>query len=123
MGPFLTSIETKRLAGASHNSFHPSRKVFGQPPNLPTRIITTAALRTNFIETLRQAVPALSLRRRNVQVDPRYRPFLDEWDKGFATDAVECPEGYEPEVLLGEIPRDLNGTLFRNGPGKFTIGM
>lgn len=53
-------------------------------------------------------------------VSDYYRPFLDEWDKGFV-DAQEEPDGYWMEVVQGSIPQQLEGTLFRNGPGKFTI--
>ena len=55
------------------------------------------------------------------QVDARYRLFLDEWDKGFM-DAEEVPEGYYADVVYGAIPEDFTGTLFRNGPGRFTLG-
>jgi all-trans-8'-apo-beta-carotenal 15,15'-oxygenase len=51
----------------------------------------------------------------------RYRQFLDEWDKGFM-DAEEQPVGYWADVVYGEIPEDLEGTFFRNGPGRFSIG-
>jgi all-trans-8'-apo-beta-carotenal 15,15'-oxygenase len=37
-------------------------------------------------------------------------------------DAEECPEGYRVEVVYGAIPPTLSGTLFRNGPGRFTLG-
>lgn len=37
-------------------------------------------------------------------------------------DAVEQPAGYWADVVYGEIPEDLEGTFFRNGPGRFTIG-
>lgn len=37
-------------------------------------------------------------------------------------DAEECPEGSWLSVIYGEIPKELHGTLFRNGPGKFTLG-
>lgn len=55
------------------------------------------------------------------RVDDRYRVFLDEWDKGFM-DAEECPDGYWAEVVAGAIPEDLEGTWYRNGPGRFTLG-
>lgn len=54
-------------------------------------------------------------------VSKRYRPFLDDWDKGFM-EARECREGCWLDVVYGEIPKDLEGTLFRNGPGKFKVG-
>ncbi|KAG7675184.1 hypothetical protein Ndes2526B_g08043 [Nannochloris sp. 'desiccata'] len=53
--------------------------------------------------------------------DQRYRVFLDQWDKGFM-EAQENPKGYFADTIYGEIPRELEGTLFRNGPGKFTLG-
>ncbi len=53
--------------------------------------------------------------------DQRYRVFLDQWDKGFM-EANENPEGYFADVIYGEIPTELQGTLFRNGPGKFSLG-
>lgn len=42
------------------------------------------------------------------------RPFLDEWDRGFA-EAQEEPEGYWLEAVYGSVPRELHGTLFRWG--------
>lgn len=58
---------------------------------------------------------------RSTAVDARFRPFLDEWDKGFV-DAEEEPEGYWLEVVEGAVPAGLRGTLFRNGPGRFNVG-
>ena len=58
---------------------------------------------------------------RNTTVDEQYKPFLDEWDKGFV-ETEEDPEGYWMETVAGSLPRELEGTLFRNGPGKFTVG-
>jgi all-trans-8'-apo-beta-carotenal 15,15'-oxygenase len=55
------------------------------------------------------------------KVDDRYRLFLDEWDKGFM-DAEECADGYWADVVAGAIPPELEGTWFRNGPGRFTLG-
>lgn len=49
------------------------------------------------------------------------RLFLDNWDKGFM-EAPEEPEGYWVDVVYGSIPKDMTGTLFRNGPNKFNIG-
>jgi all-trans-8'-apo-beta-carotenal 15,15'-oxygenase len=54
-------------------------------------------------------------------VNQRYRQFLDDWDKGFM-EAKECSEGCWLNVVYGKIPKDLEGTLFRNGPGKFKVG-
>lgn len=51
---------------------------------------------------------------RSTAVDARFRPFLDEWDKGFV-DAEEEPEGYWLEVVEGAVPAGLRGTLFRCG--------
>ncbi|KAL4425965.1 hypothetical protein ABPG75_009981 [Micractinium tetrahymenae] len=59
--------------------------------------------------------------RRNTAVDARYQPFLDEWDKGFV-ETQEEPEGYWMECVQGAVPQGLRGTLFRNGPGRFTVG-
>lgn len=59
--------------------------------------------------------------RLKTDVSPRYRLFLEEWDKGFM-DARPCPEGYELFPIKGKIPQDLCGTMFRNGPGKFRVG-
>jgi len=55
------------------------------------------------------------------KVNERYRLFLDEWDKGFM-EAQEDPEGYYVDCIYGALPPELEGTLFRNGPGKFTVG-
>lgn len=49
---------------------------------------------------------------RNTAVDARYKPFLDEWDKGFV-EAQEEPEGYWLECVQGAVPQGLRGTLFR----------
>ncbi|EFN57655.1 hypothetical protein CHLNCDRAFT_50902 [Chlorella variabilis] len=57
----------------------------------------------------------------NTRVDDQYKSFLDNWDRGFV-DTEEEPEGYWMEAEFGQIPMDLHGTLFRNGPGKFQIG-
>ena len=37
-------------------------------------------------------------------------------------DAQECPDGEWLPTIYGAIPKELEGTLFRNGPGKFTLG-
>ncbi len=37
-------------------------------------------------------------------------------------EAQEDPSGYFADVIYGEIPPELEGTLFRNGPGKFNLG-
>lgn len=58
---------------------------------------------------------------RKMKVNQRYRRFLDDWDKGFM-EAKECSEGCWLNVVYGKIPMDLEGTLFRNGPGKFKVG-
>jgi len=49
---------------------------------------------------------------RNTAVDVRFKPFLDEWDKGFV-ETEEEPEGYWMDVVAGEVPQELQGTLFR----------
>lgn len=41
-----------------------------------------------------------------------HRPFLGEWDKGFF-DATEELGGYWMELVEGQLPADLEGTLFR----------
>jgi len=51
-------------------------------------------------------------------VDARYKPFLDAWDKSFI-DAPEDRDGYYVDRIIGEIPGELVGTFFRNGPNKF----
>lgn len=48
---------------------------------------------------------------RNTAVDIKYKPFLDAWDRGFV-DAEEEP-GYSLEVVQGQVPAELSGTLFR----------
>lgn len=48
---------------------------------------------------------------RNTAVDVKYKPFLDAWDRGFV-DAEEEP-GYFLEVVQGQVPAELSGTLFR----------
>lgn len=53
------------------------------------------------------------------RVDDKYMPFLDAWDRTF-TNAEEEVEGYECQVE-GEIPQEITGTLFRNGPNRFDI--
>jgi hypothetical protein len=53
--------------------------------------------------------------------DPRYRRFLADWDRGFM-DCAEEAEGYFADVVFGEIPEALQGTLFRNGPARFSLG-
>ncbi|PRW59430.1 Apocarotenoid-15,15 -oxygenase [Chlorella sorokiniana] len=58
---------------------------------------------------------------RNTAVDVKYKPFLDAWDRGFI-EAEEEPEGYFMEVVQGQVPPELTGTLFRNGPGRFSVG-
>lgn len=48
----------------------------------------------------------------NTAVDEQYKPFLDEWDRGFV-EGREEPEGYWLECVQGAVPADLCGTLFR----------
>jgi len=51
-------------------------------------------------------------------VDSRYINFLNAWDKTFM-DVDACPDGYLVTDVEGEIPRELSGTLYRNGPNDF----
>jgi len=51
-------------------------------------------------------------------VDSRYSDFLNAWDRTFM-DVDACPDGYLVTDVEGEIPRDLSGTLYRNGPNDF----
>jgi all-trans-8'-apo-beta-carotenal 15,15'-oxygenase len=51
-------------------------------------------------------------------IDEQYMPFLDAWDKTFI-DVDEDPSGYAIDDIEGEIPIDLSGTLYRNGPNRF----
>lgn len=51
----------------------------------------------------------------NSAVDEMYKPFLDEWDRGFVEGREEA-EGYFLECVQGEVPADLTGTLFRCAP-------
>ena len=62
-----------------------------------------------------------NVKARNTTVDEMYKPFLDAWDKGFV-ETEEDPDGYFMETVAGSLPRELEGTLFRNGPGKFAVG-
>lgn len=55
-----------------------------------------------------------------LSVDPQYIPFLDAWDKTFI-DTEEDSDGYFCRVE-GEVPKDLCGTLFRNGSNRFKDG-
>ena len=43
------------------------------------------------------------------------------WRAGYASCSAPCSEGYWMEVE-GEIPADLEGTYYRNGPGQFEVG-
>ncbi|WP_107668885.1 carotenoid oxygenase family protein [Cyanothece sp. BG0011] len=43
-----------------------------------------------------------------------------DWAKGYTSQPTEYE--YEIEDIEGQIPSDLQGTLFRNGPGLFEIG-
>lgn len=45
---------------------------------------------------------------------------LEEWQKGYDSQANEYD--YWVDDIEGEIPRELEGTLFRNGPGLLDIG-
>ena len=58
---------------------------------------------------------------RNTAVDAKYKPFLDAWDQGFM-EVEEEPEGYYLELVQGEVPRELHGTLFRRGSGMQGLG-
>ena len=55
-----------------------------------------------------------------VSVDEQYVPFLESWDKTFI-DTEEEPDGYFCRIE-GELPKDLRGTLFRNGSNRFECG-
>ncbi|GIL62273.1 hypothetical protein Vafri_16563 [Volvox africanus] len=59
---------------------------------------------------------------KNTRVSPKYRPFLDAWDKGFGFNAREEPFGVWLQVTEGKLPPELRGTFFRNGPGRFSRG-
>lgn len=43
-----------------------------------------------------------------------------DWAKGYTSQPIEY--SYTIENIEGHIPRDLEGTLFRNGPGLFEVG-
>lgn len=87
--------------------------------------LDTKDIKTEKTQALQSKIPtekrSISRKEEYSGVSSRYRLFLQEWDKGFM-DATPCPDGYEPEVIFGEIPKDIYGTLYRNGPGKFQIG-
>ncbi|MEW5313273.1 MAG: hypothetical protein WDW38_004857 [Sanguina aurantia] len=59
---------------------------------------------------------------KNLDVNEIYRPFMDQWDLGFSFNHQERPEGYSLELLEGALPEGLEGTYFRNGPGRFSMG-
>ncbi|GLI61763.1 hypothetical protein VaNZ11_004232 [Volvox africanus] len=59
---------------------------------------------------------------KNTRASPKYRPFLDAWEKGFGFNAREMPLGVWLEVAEGKLPTELRGTFFRNGPGRFSRG-
>lgn len=56
----------------------------------------------------------------NDSVDQKYKPFLDDWDKGFI-DTPEYPDPVLLTVSYGSIPPQLSGKWYRNGPGKFNL--
>lgn len=56
----------------------------------------------------------------NDSVDQIYKPFLDDWDKGFI-DTPEYPDPVPLSVSYGTIPPQLSGKWYRNGPGKFNL--
>lgn len=95
------------------------------PPPLAARRRMVAAQqssgRASAASTLEHQVTEDSAPAMNTRVDDQYKSFLDNWDRGFV-DTEEEPEGYWMEAEFGQIPMDLHGTLFRNGPGKFQIG-
>lgn len=43
-----------------------------------------------------------------------------EWQRGYESQTQE--DGYWLEAIAGEIPQELQGTLFRNGPGLLDVG-
>ena len=51
------------------------------------------------------------------QTNRSYSP--EDWQKGYISQPIE--DNYWIEDIEGEIPPDLTGTLFRNGPGLFEI--
>jgi all-trans-8'-apo-beta-carotenal 15,15'-oxygenase len=55
-----------------------------------------------------------------LSVDEQYIPFLDSWDTTFI-DTEEDVEGYFCEIE-GDLPKELRGTLFRNGSNRFESG-
>ncbi|GIM09572.1 hypothetical protein Vretimale_13395 [Volvox reticuliferus] len=59
---------------------------------------------------------------KNTRISPKYRPFLDAWDKGFGFNSREEPCGVWLQVTEGKLPPELRGTFFRNGPGRFSRG-
>ncbi|MGV2828505.1 carotenoid oxygenase family protein [Myxosarcina sp. GI1(2024)] len=46
--------------------------------------------------------------------------YIEEWRRGYETQHNEYE--YQIEDIEGEIPLELEGTLFRNGPGRLDIG-
>lgn len=46
----------------------------------------------------------------------------DDWQRGYESQEGEFDYWLEPGEITGQLPADLQGTLFRNGPGRFTIG-
>lgn len=54
-------------------------------------------------------------------VDKKEEEFysIEDWRRGYLSQTKE--EDYWVEQVEGEIPRDLCGTLYRNGPGLLEI--
>lgn len=78
-------------------------------------IILATAART---VSLLQYVPAARLAKGNSQLRAAPETYdLQAWKNGFSSCKSEVCE-----KLVGEIPRDIRGTYFRNGYGKFEVG-
>ena len=52
---------------------------------------------------------------RQEQLAPR------DWRLGFMSQENDCERPAPARPLAGGMPRDLNGTLYRNGPGRFDV--
>ncbi len=54
------------------------------------------------------------------KTEPNPSYYLEEWQRGYESQPQEFE--YAIDNIVGEIPSDLEGTLFRNGPGLLDIG-
>lgn len=88
-----------------------TRGCFGHVFHRPTR--------RNALQTDASSDPSISASGAPARtVDAKYNDFLDAWDKTFM-DADEEREGYWIEEVEGVVPRQMEGTIFRNGPNGF----